>query len=782
MSATPQLILAPTIHRAKQLEQEFKNPLAQSLTIGNFIKALYERYGTKRQINQQEVKYIVAGQLAKVRCTYFDYLSSQSDAVEEISNYFVALKRNDAAVSDFGYVKEKEAELQALFITYHEFLQEHHLVDQGDVEVEMLEVLQNNSEATKPFGEIFVADFESNNIHFTSSKIEAKILECLLENGAQPCPEQATSSTNTDFFQLLPSPFNQSDEVASALKIARKLLDSGTAADEIIIVTTSIDEYASLFESQLEQYGLKGYISKGVALKHYLPLFKQEMLIDENLLQAKNSYERIKLSTAQLESRLKTLGIEVTYEALLEELLEQSYVKSKSQEGVLLTEPNQLLSLQQIKHLIFMGTDMSHFPPKSSESFLVTQKQKQALLHGNSIYLSSKNHYIHMKDIAENLYIVTATYKGKTKLARSLLITEKCKDFDVSAYKAQHELLREQKRIANREIEPFLNALQVDEMTAFDGLDVGTFKVRSLSASQLNSYATCPRKYFMNRILGLKAPQEEDEGFDAMQKGTIMHRCFELFAKDVKAGKIELGSMVTEILQKEMQGIAQFAYREFLAGGEDSDPIEENINHQLYLQELQQGLDNRSEAQGPLQNFLNYVIENKSTLDGFKSSEFEMEFRMDENFDPVSNDSPYFMRGFIDRIDILEDEIRIVDYKSKKMDKKVDKEKLVQMQELQDMQLTLYILYAKREYGTEKIESYLQTFKSKYGSSEFAKAATYEVGKEDEYVYYDEAFEESLITKIAKIKSSIETGDFHYDDSDEDQCKWCEFKLMCNTN
>jgi anti-sigma28 factor (negative regulator of flagellin synthesis) len=113
------------------------------------------------------------------------------------------------------------------------------------------------------------------------------------------------------------------------------------------------------------------------------------------------------------------------------------------------------------------------------------------------------------------------------------------------------------------------------------------------------------------------------------------------------------------------------------------------------------------------------------------------------------------------------------------MDSKIDKKKVEQMKELKDMQLALYILFARRKYGDKKIESCLQTFKTKYEYAEFAKAATFEVGKEDEYMLYDDEFEQSLIAKIEEIKNSISEGDFHYDDSDEDQCKWCEFGLMC---
>ena len=48
------------------------------------------------------------------------------------------------------------------------------------------------------------------------------------------------------------------------------------------------------------------------------------------------------------------------------------------------------------------------------------------------------------------------------------------------------------------------------------------------------------------------------------------------------------------------------------------------------------------------------------------------------------------------------------------------------------------------------------------------------------HIFYDDEFKQSLIAKIEEIKNSIIEGDFYYDDSDEDQCKWCEFGLMCN--
>jgi ATP-dependent exoDNAse (exonuclease V) beta subunit len=284
----------------------------------------------------------------------------------------------------------------------------------------------------------------------------------------------------------------------------------------------------------------------------------------------------------------------------------------------------------------------------------------------------------------------------------------------------------------------------------------------------------CPRRYFFDRVLKISAPGTPEEGLDASEKGTIMHKCFELFAIDAKAGKITIGAEVDTPLKNHMIEKAKVAYESFLA----EEELTESINHRLYFQELTRGLSEDDEAQGVLINFLQFITENHVSINGFRDSKFEMEFRLDRSFNAIGNDESYFIKGYIDRIDIKEDDIRIVDYKSKKASG-IDKAKLTQMTELKDMQLALYVLYARRAFGDKKIESYLQTFKSGNIHAEFAKAATYEVGKEGEYLHYDEAFEQSLIDRIEAIKVSMAHGDFHYDDSDKKHCEYCDFAVMC---
>jgi RecB family exonuclease len=769
-----QTIIAPSIHRAKQIERFSGNPLARSLTLDNFIQAYYDRYGTMRIISADEALSIMASFLMAQNREHFDYITADGEAMEQIASFSIDLKRNNVTSESFGFVSAKQSELSELYTSYNAFLKKFGIGDRADMERFVLDAIMQDKTTLSVFGEIIVDDFTQNDVHFETSKTQYKLLELLRSCGTSMSKEiEETNQPN--FYEPTPAPFGLFDEVASALKIARTLLDAGESSDDILIVVPAIDEYAPVFESLYEAYGLQGYTSIGTPLSSLLPQLKKSDYHNESelFMLARNRQSQIKIDVEKTSDRLASMGIGYNTTVAYEKAVEQSRIKSRSKVGLLLTEPNQLLSIDRVKHLIFLGTDMGHFPPVSKEGFLASTQQRETLLHANSLYLSSLNHYTQMKAVAENIYIVTATYKGKTKLARSHLITEKCAPFDISGILAPFELPRVGKRIDDPQLDSYFSTIALSE-SPYDGYDAGGYEAKTLSASQLGSYAMCPRRYFFDRVLKISAPGTPEEGLDASEKGTIMHKCFELFAIDAKAGKITIGSEVDTPLKNYMIDKAKIAYEIFLTDNE----LTESINHRLYFQELTRGLSEDDEAQGVLSNFLQFITENHVSINGFRDSEFEMEFRLDRSFNAIGKDQPYFIKGYIDRIDIKDDEIRIVDYKSKKANG-IDKAKLAQMTELKDMQLALYILYARRAFGDKKIESYLQTFKSGNVHAEFAKAATYEVGKEGEYLHYDEAFEQSLIDKIEAIKTSMAHGDFHYDDSDKKHCEYCDFAVMC---
>ena len=772
---TPQLILAPTLRHAAQVKRDHPNPLSQSLTLVGFIDMLYERHGAKRPIDTTEAAQILGALLKRVPRVLFDYLTPEAEALETIVSYMIATKRNGVEIEAFEFEPAKEKELEKMLTHYNIFLKRHGLADAGDVEKEVLKLLQQQPEICKPYGKIIIDAFESNGVHYESSALQAEILAQLIRLGGLQYERSTQDVAAPRFFAPHPAPFDQVDEVASALKIARRLLEDGVKAESLVIVASAVDLYAPIFDALLNTYGLSGYSTKGVPLRHYMPLIEtmDTGTDDPMLIEAANALTSVRTAAKRKQERLHQLGIDVEPERLLDSLIDRTSVRSSRRAGIMITEPNQLLALDRIEHLIFVGTDMDHFPPRASENYLVTAMQKESLLHGNSLYRSSYNHYQQMKRVAENLYIVTASYKAKTPLSRSMLITEHCEPFDISGYKSAREWPVQGKWVQKKEMAPYLGSLRSDELTQYDGMDVGHVPVKVLSASKLNSYAMCPRRYFFDQVLKLQPAQKMDEGFDVMEQGNIMHQCYERFARAVKAKEITLGSHVSDSIQKVMKEIAIAVYTEYL----NHEGVQENVMHRLYLQDLMSGLDHASDDPGGvLQNFLIYVTQHRTLLDHFSSSEFEMFFGLDAAFNPTDDKQKHFIRGFIDRIDLHETRIRIVDYKSKKADS-IDTKKIEQMQTFKDMQLPLYTLFARRRYNRE-VESVLHTFRSRHTHLEFAKAATFE--QPAAYLHYDDEYEDALITRIKAIKTSIESGDFRYDDSDETYCGWCGYALMCH--
>lgn len=72
----------------------------------------------------------------------------------------------------------------------------------------------------------------------------------------------------------------------------------------------------------------------------------------------------------------------------------------------------------------------------------------------------------------------------------------------------------------------------------------------------MSSYAKCPLKYLYINKLRIRTPREEEDGFDVAQMGTLMHSCFESFAKKVQGNKTlaieSFKSIMFDVLQEEI--------------------------------------------------------------------------------------------------------------------------------------------------------------------------------------------------------------------------------------
>ena len=756
------------IRYRNQKERELKltlfNPLDKVLTLASLANELFEKYSFKNLLNPIIATSFIYKTIKTENIEYFDFIGQDSDTLDLLYDFILKINASNVELLQIFEPKKFEA-IKILNDKYIEFKDINNFVDINDIFKFAIKNIDKYNFTL--YNEIYIDQFELENIKFYKSNLELELLN-ILKSISKPIDNIKKQDFSAKLYQLEKQAFDINDEVQAALKLSRKILEENDnlCSNDICIVTTDIGEYAPVFRLYLQKYELKGYDSKGKSLC----LFEGKKSSDIQVLSA---FSNVDKQIKSIKYSCQKLNINIDTVKLKDKLIKNTFIL-EDKIGIQLTEANQLLGLNKTyEHIIFIGTDINHFPPKRSDNFLYTSEIAQEFFCENNYYESSLLQYNELKRLTNNLYILSPKYKEKRELSPSIIIDKNIPNIiDISNIKSKKQ---------KNENQEYLDSILSCEFTKFDGLDVSEVFANHLSASQLSSYAKCALKYLYTYRLRIKVPRDDEDGFDPAEQGTLMHSCFEKFAKKVQGDKNlsieEFKSIMYEILEEE--------YILFL--NDPNNKIkEENIYHQIYKYTLAKGLKD-DKVDGLLIKFINYYEQNKEELNYFINSEFEKEFALDNDLKPYklldSDDKNYFIKGYIDRFDNLK-YINIVDYKSKKASG-VLQEKLDEIRDFKDFQLGLYTLYSSQEYKKD-IDAYLLTFKSDNKLySQFARVSNniefipQNRGK-DIGVLYDEAFEKDLKENIINIKNKIEQGDFRFDSSDEKYCGYCEVKFMCN--
>ena len=766
MNLKQNLIITYSNQKARELKKTLKNPLDKVVTLSAFVNDFFEKNSFKTEIKPIIATSFIYKTIKEEKIEYLDFISQNSDTLDLIYDFI--LKVNASKVELSKILKdEKLKAIDILNNKYQEFKNKNNLVDLNDILKLAIDGFSTND--FSKYEKIYLDSFEIKTIKFFKSNLELELLN-LFSKVSTPLEKTANNNSNAKLYNLEKQPFDINDEVQSALKLARKLLedDENLKSSDICIVTTDINEYAPIFRLYLPKYELKGFDSKGILLK----LFNNKKISN---FQVKSAFENINKELKLYEKFCKKFNINIDLKKIKEKLINETYIL-EDKIGIELTEANQLIGLnKEFEHIIFIGADINHFPPKRSDNFLFTSQIAQEYFCENNYFENSLLQYEELKKLAKNLYILYPKYKDKRELTASIIIDKNIKNkIDISDIKAKKHKIQK---------EDFLDSIISQDFTKYDGLDVKGVNSNHLSASQLGSYAKCPLKYLYVNKLRIKTPKEPEDGFDVAQMGTLMHSCFESFAKNVQGDK----NLQIEAFKSIMFDVLEKEYEKFISDP-NNEIKEENIYHTLYKYTLARGLKD-DKKDGLLIKFINYYEEKKQELNYFINSEFEKEFALDINLQAYKikdkDDKNYFIKGYIDRFDNLENQVNIVDYKSKKADG-VLQDKLAEIKNFKDFQLGLYSLFATQEYKKD-VDSYLLTFKSKNNHTMFARVTTNNElipqnrGK-DTGVLFDEEYENSFKANIFAIKEKIEQGDFRFDSSDDKYCGYCEIGFMCNKN
>ncbi len=176
---------------------------------------------------------------------------------------------------------------------------------------------------------------------------------------------------------------------------------------------------------------------------------------------------------------------------------------------------------------------------------------------------------------------------------------------------------------------------------------------KGLYPTHINTFIECSLKYYLAHVLNLRIEEEVGETLDAGKFGDLVHKTLESLDKEMAEAKIAIQK---EDMEKLLPQLEERVKLEF----ENSYPdysIESGYNHVMY-----------KVAVRLIHNFLLQQAEDNV----FPVEILGLEKEMTADFQTFVNGDPVAVKltGKIDRIDKTGDKVRVIDYKTGKVEKK----------------------------------------------------------------------------------------------------------------
>ncbi len=207
---------------------------------------------------------------------------------------------------------------------------------------------------------------------------------------------------------------------------------------------------------------------------------------------------------------------------------------------------------------------------------------------------------------------------------------------------------------------------------------------RLWSASQMNDYGVCGFRFFAGRLLKLEAVQEPQAGMDVMQSGTLNHTILERTYRQIRDSGITIEPDHTEFALNTLHEIAQEEFRKapHILGFRpapwwDQEKI-------IMLRKLHKFVEVDFSTESPIRKKFGQHVRQPYRL------ELEFGFSKQAVILPLENET-IRVRGVIDRIDRIGDELIVIDYKSGS-----GRIPISEMEEGRNFQMMLYLEAARR--------------------------------------------------------------------------------------
>lgn len=292
---------------------------------------------------------------------------------------------------------------------------------------------------------------------------------------------------------------------------------------------------------------------------------------------------------------------------------------------------------------------------------------------------------------------------------------------------------------------------------------------KNLSASTLNKYINCPLQFYFENVMDLRIKDEITDYIDSSTYGTIIHEVAQSIYDDLLNGHDEV--LITESVLNKIQQDYLIEKKITWSVNKRFNNIQDDLAEQIPL-------EGEAKLLGKIMKiFLKKMFEAEKIFTPFYYIKSEMEIVYPWK---ITEDITINIRQFIDRIDRMNNSLRIVDYKTGS-----DKNSLKDIDALFDshnpdrckaiLQLFIYCnVYAESQNYREPIQPILYLLKgvAAYGLNPI------KIGGKELTNYLD--YNSDFMAKMRDLINEIYNPEIPFRQAtNEHLCTFCKFKSIC---
>jgi ATP-dependent helicase/DNAse subunit B len=321
--------------------------------------------------------------------------------------------------------------------------------------------------------------------------------------------------------------------------------------------------------------------------------------------------------------------------------------------------------LLDFKNIIVVGMNEGKMPPTNPIQTLVPMDLRKHLelpLPRDKQGLFA-HHFYRLLHHCERMYItyststegISASEPSRYLLQLELELQKENKQFIFR--KKDYTLPNNQSKTKKKQVEKTKNIV--------DKLD--TFLAQGISASALKTFFTCPLDFYYKYLLRFGEAEKVDETIESNQLGTFIHEVLEKmytpFCKRDIEGNLKnplppkIGLHDIEQMEKSYELLMSDSFSRFFGGQPDAYLKGKNYLSFTMALELTKRFLKHEKS----------FIQNTGKSIAIEALEEKLEHSLE--IDIFGTKKTVKLKGFADRIDSIDDEIRIIDYKTGKVDK-----------------------------------------------------------------------------------------------------------------